>query len=621
MMSAPDLSPLVSVPWAVVSGPTVSGYDYGIIVIYLVFLASMGWIFRRFTRGSKDYFAGGFRMTWWLLGASSFISNFSCWTFTGAAGIAYTYGFLIFGVYLTDVLGFWLSYAWFAQRFRQLRMVTAMDALRLRFGRFNEQFFTWIGFIRSLGFAAVWLVGLSIILSTAFHFPPVPVILVTGVVVVVIALVGGNWAVAASDFIQLLVLMSITIVVGVMTLIKVGGISAFLHQIPADHWKVLRPAGSIPYDWLYMVTALFSAIYDRNDIQRAAKYIPAKDSRHARRSALVPLFGYLIMPIFWFIPPLAAFTLAPHLMEQKLMNNPGEASYIAVCLVVLPQGLIGLMIAAMFSATIASMDVALNKNAGFFVKNFYQPLLRRKAGDHELVRAGEISTVVFGVLIIGLAMSVVVGSKISLFDAFLYLNAYLGLPLSIPMFLGMLIKRVPRWAGWGTSMFGILVTVFLYDFLPTAAGHALVAPWLGESAYQYAITNRFVMTNMVGVPLIMLFFWATKLLYREPAGSVFERDSAEFFKRMETPIDFEKEVGGDNTAAQAGLLGRIAYLYGAFIVALVLIPNTFADRVGIFSCALIPLGVGLGLRRYSRRQSAITATPVEALVSPVSPGK
>lgn len=586
---------------AVAQPANVSRYDVGIIAMYLLFLASMGWIFRRFNTESKDYFAGGYRQTWWLLGASSFISNFSCWTFTGAAGIAYTYGFLIFGVYCTDVLGFCIAYAWFAPRFRQLRLVTAMDALRLRFGRFNEQFFTWIGFIRSLGFAAVWLIGLSIILSTAFHFPPVPVILVTGVVVIVIALLGGNWAVAASDFIQLLVLMSITIVVGVMTLVKIGGVGAFLAQIPATHFEVLRPAGSIPYDWLYLVTYLLSAVYDRNDIQRAAKYIPAKDSKHARRSTLIPLFGYMIMPLFWFIPPLAAFTLAPNLMEQNLMNNPSEASYIAVCLAVLPQGLIGLMIAAMFSATIASMDVALNKNAGFFVKNFYQPVLRKHATDRELFVAGEISTVVFGVLVVGLAMSVVMGSKISLFDAFLYLNAYLGLPLSIPMFLGMLIKKVPRWAGWGTTLFGVGVTVLLYDFLPTVWGRELFAPWLGETAYHYAITNRFVMTNMVGVPLIMLFFVATKLLYREPAGSAFERDSAEFFRRMETPVDFEKEVGGDNTAAQAGLLGRIAYLYGAFIVALVLIPNSFGDRIGIFACALIPLAVGLGLRRYARR--------------------
>ena len=284
------------------------------------------------------------------------------------------------------------------------------------------------------------------------------------------------------------------------------------------------------------------------------------------------------------------------------MSNPSEASYIAVCLAVLPQGLIGLMIAAMFSATIASMDVALNKNAGFFVKNFYQPILRKKAGDRELVVAGEISTVVFGALVIALAMSVVVGSTISLFDAFLYLNAYLGLPLSIPMFLGMLIKKVPRWAGWGTTLFGVAVTILLYDFLPTAVGREVFGSWLGDSVYGYATSNRFVMTNLVGVPLIMLFFWSTKFFYREPPDSVYERDSKEFFRRMETPVDFNKEVGGDNTVQQARLLGRIACLYGAFIVALLLIPNSMGDRFGILACALIPLGVGGGLLAYAKRR-------------------
>ena len=305
--------------------------------------------------------------------------------------------------------------------------------------------------------------------------------------------------------------------------------------------------------------------------------------------------------VFWFIPPLAAYTLVPGLMEQKLMNNPAEASYIAVCLVVLPQGMIGLMIAAMFSATIASMDVALNKNAGFFVKNFYQPILRKGARDRELLLAGEISTVIFGGLIIALAASVVVGSKVSLFDAFLYMNAYLGFPLGIPVLLGMFLRRVPHWAGWGTALFGVLVTMFLYDFLPTAAGRNLLEPVLGESVYHYATTNRFVLTNMVGVPLTMLFFAATQLFYRPKPGTEFEQDTAEFFRRMETPVDFEKEVGNDNSPQQAGLLGRIALIYGVFIVLLVLIPNSVADRLGIFACALIPLAVGFGLRSFARR--------------------
>lgn len=612
-----SMAPAFLLPSALLAAATssaVSGYDFAILGVYLVFLASIGWVFRRFNQGSKDFFAGGHRQTWWLLGASSFISNFSCWTFTGAAGIAYTYGLLVFNVYAIDVLGFVISYFWFAPRFRQLRLVTAMDAIRLRYGRLNEQFFTWIGFIRSLAIAAVWLIGLSVILSSAFHFPQVPVICATGVVVILIALLGGNWAVAASDFIQLLVLLSITIVVAILTLTKIGGIGAFLAQIPEAHWQVFKPAGSVPYDWIYVVTVLFSAVYVKNDLQMAAKYIAAKDSRHAQRSTLIPLVGYIVMPVVWFIPPLAAFTLAPNLAQQNLMANPSEASYIAVCLAVLPKGLIGLIIAAMFSATIASMDVALNKNAGFFVKNFYQPVVRKHANDRELVLAGEISTVFFGLVVTCLAVVVVSASRVSLFDAFLYVNAYMGVPLSVPMFLGMLIKRVPRWAGWGTVLFGVGVAILIYDVMPSAPVRAMLEPYLGASTYGYVLSNKFTVSNMVGVPLIMLFFLSTRAFYRPEADPEYQRTSAEFFRRMEIPVDFEKEVGGDNTAEQARLLGRIACLYGAFIVGLLMIPNSSADRLSILGCAVLPLAVGGVLLAYARRRSRVVAVPAPASV-------
>ena len=71
-------------------------------------------------------------MSWWLVGLSAFVSNFSAWTFTGAAGLAYEYGLIIFIVYACDVFGYILGYLYFAKRFRQMRLVTAMDAHRRR---------------------------------------------------------------------------------------------------------------------------------------------------------------------------------------------------------------------------------------------------------------------------------------------------------------------------------------------------------------------------------------------------------------------------------------------------------------------------------------------------------
>src|SRR5690606_36905557 len=189
----------------------VSAFDYATIVLYLLFLGSIGWLFRRFADGSQDYFAGGFRMNWWLVGAGAYVSNFSTWSFTGAAHMAYTYGALIIAFFFMDAAAFVVSYLWFAPRFRQLRLVTAMDAVRLRFGARSEQFFTWLGFISSLGIATVWLISLSVILSSSFQLPAVPVIIAAGGIVIVVAMLGGSWAVAASDFVQLVVLLGVTV--------------------------------------------------------------------------------------------------------------------------------------------------------------------------------------------------------------------------------------------------------------------------------------------------------------------------------------------------------------------------------------------------------------------------
>jgi Na+/proline symporter len=582
----------------------ISIYDFLIIALYLAFLASIGWIFKRFTKGSTDYFAGGFRMTWWLVGAGSFVSNFSCWTFTGAAHMAYTYGVLIFGFFLMDAFAFLISWLWFAPRLRQLRLVTAMDAVRLRFGRASEQFFTWLNFINSLGVAAVWLIGLSVILSSSFQLPAIPVIVATGVVVIAVALVGGSWAVAASDFVQLIVLLGVTIVISALTLVKVGGVGAFVAQIPESHWQLFHPAGSMPYDWLYLVTGYIAAVYTRNNLVNAGKYITARDSIHARRSALVPFFGYIFMPIVWMIPPLAAFTLVPDLASRTFMTSPGEASYIAVCLTILPQGLIGLVIVCMFSATMSSMDVALNKNAGFFVRNFYAPILRPRARDGELLLAGRLSTVLFGLLVTGAALLTVTRSRVSLFDAYLYLAAYLGVPLAIPLFFGMLIRGVPRWAGWAAALFGMGLTAVLYLFAPTESGRTCFVPIVGETVYAYMLSNKFVVTNIVGAPFTALFFWGTSLFHRVGTDPDQEKRTDEFFRRLETPIDFEREVGNDNTASQARVIGRLTLAFGVFIAAMMLIPNPLSARLAVLSCAIVPLVVGAALIRYAKKRQS-----------------
>jgi len=589
-----------------------SVFDYIMIVFYFGFIASLGIIFKRLCRGSTDYFAGGLKMNWWLLGASSFIANFSSWTFTGAAGIAYTYGVVFFSVYLVDIVGFTVSMLWFAPRFRRLRLVTAMDAVRLRFGRFNEQLYTWLHVLTGFVGGAVWLVGLSIILSTVFQAPQVPVIVVCGLTILFMALLGGNWAVVASDFIQVLLLMVTTVVAAVLTVKHVGGIGSLISRLPDTHWEMFKPLGSIKYDWLYVVTALLFGVYQKNSIVfGAAKYIAAKDDTHAKKSVWIPLIGYILLPIVWFIPAVAARLIVPNLAETYAgFNVPAEASYIATCVAVLPQGLLGLLVAGLFAATMSSMDTSLNKSAGFLVKNFYQPIFRKHASDRELLHAGQVATLVCGVIVIFGAVLMATRSKVSLFEAFLYLNAYIQAPLIVALFMGMLVKRTPAWAGWATILFGCSFSVLLFDVVPTEAAKGMLIPLLGETVYSYLITNKFTLTNLLTVPLTTLFFVGTRLFFKERKyNRAYMADVAEFTRRTKTPVDFEAEVGGDNTAEQARIMGVLSMVYGGFIGMAVVVPNPASGRLAIAFCSAVMLLIGLGLLRYSRRSESFSTRP------------
>src|ERR1700743_641220 len=121
-----------------------SRYDYAVIGFYFVFMLLIGWVCRRFISNTSDYCRGGGKVLWWMVGSSAFMLSFSAWTFTGAASKAYQDGAIVLTIYIGNAVGFLFHYLPCAARFRQMRVVTAMQAVRKRFGPANEQFFTWL---------------------------------------------------------------------------------------------------------------------------------------------------------------------------------------------------------------------------------------------------------------------------------------------------------------------------------------------------------------------------------------------------------------------------------------------------------------------------------------------
>ncbi|HEU5396615.1 MAG TPA: transporter, partial [Verrucomicrobiae bacterium] len=396
----------------------ISRYDYLIIGFYLVFLIAIGLVFRRMSKNTSDYFRAGGAMPWWITGTSAWIFSFTAWTFTGAAGKVYETGPLVLIVFYSTIVALCFVIAFTCLRFRRMRVITWMEGVRLRYGPFSEQFYTWIKLPLLLLFASVPLNAIAVFMSSVFHVDMTKMIVVLGVVVTLVAFAGGSWAVLASDFVQAFLIVTITFCTAIMVLHRpeIGGLSGLIAKVPHAHfhWGDLASPGII---FAWAITNLWLKFSDENNMERSTMYLMTRSDRDARRMVLIPLIGTLIGPLIWFIPPMAATILHPHLAaEYPTLKQPHEAAFVAVAMDVMPQGLLGLLLSAMLGATVTSMDAGLNKNVGIAIRSLYKPVFRPDASEKHLLVAGKICTLLFGAIIILLALYINDIRTTNLFD-------------------------------------------------------------------------------------------------------------------------------------------------------------------------------------------------------------
>lgn len=566
-----------------------SQYDHLVIGFYFAFMLGMGWFVARFVRNPSDYFRGGGQMLWWLVGASVFMTQFSAWTFTGAASMAYTEGWPIIILFFANALGFVFNWLYFGARSRQMRVITAIEAVRLRFGPANEQIFTWLQIPLGTLYAGIWLNGLCVFLTAAFGWDLERTILITGLVVVAMTILAGSWAAVAGDFIQVLILMPVTVVAAFLSLRAVGGPVAFVDRLPEGHLDVGRLLDS-KLLLLWAVAVLIKQYISANNLLDSSRYLCVKNGDHARKAALLGAALFVIGPVIWFIPPMAARIVEPDLAAVfPALRNPAEGAFLAICLHTMPAGMIGLLISGIFAATMSSMDSGLNRNVGIFVKSFYHPVLRRNASDRELVRVGQVTTAVMGFLVILAALNFSRLKDVGLFDLMQQFGTLVAVPYTIPLVLCIFVKRTPPWSGWTTmaaSFVGSLLAAYCFDtrWLESTFATGPLSP--AERNYWAVASGLFL-----NVSFGCAWFFGSRLFWNSSSPEYRERVEG-FFTAMRTPIDFEREIGADSDRQQGTALGGLAMTYGVFIALLTLIPNPLSGRLAFLFCGGVVFLIG-----------------------------
>ncbi len=580
-------------------------YDYMVIGFYLVFMLALGPVYKSFSKTASDYFRGGGGMLWWVVGASTFMTTFSAWSFTGGAAKAYETGTFFLLLFLCNFIGLFFTYFVTAPRFRQMRVVTAIEAVRKRYCNTNEQIFTWLPLIFRVLFGGISLYAISVFMYGVFQVDQRLIIIGLGITAIVMTLVGGSWAATAGDFVQMLIVLTITILMAALCLWHpdVGGPTHLIEKLPAKHldWTLFdRPWVIV----VFAITLMLNQVMQNNSmLDGAAKYVFVKDGKDAKKSVLISIVGFLFLSPIWLIPAITATIIFPNLAEHyPALNNPNEAAYVAMAIDLLPKGLLGLMVCAIFAASMTSLNSGLNVVSGTFVRNFYIRIIDKQASELRQILVGRLFTLVYGVLWILVALIFVNYPGLKLFDLILICAASIGLPAAIPLFFGMFVKRTPAWAGWSTMVIGFIFALLIrfnvnHDFI-TAVFHPQT-PFTGQEFddLNIAITTGVLATVCTG------WFFMTMLFYKHVEGSAYAKQVDEFFEEMNTPVNTEEEHGPsyDNDARQYNVLGTLCLVYGGFVLLLLLVPNATNDRLMILLVGGIIALAGFILRAIAKK--------------------
>ncbi|MFT5367027.1 MAG: SSS family solute:Na+ symporter [Candidatus Latescibacterota bacterium] len=547
-------------------------FEYITLTIYLIMLLGLGAYFSRYTKNLSDFIRGGAQGTWWIVGMSMFISGISAFTFTGNASAAYDAGPTLLIIYLANVISYAISGLFLAKWFRQTRALTIADVIRARFGVAMEQFSAYIGIIMAPIAGSIQLWALAGFASSTFGFPLKTTIVVIGIIVVFYSTTGGKWAVMATDFVQGLIMMVITVVIAVLALNEIGGLGAFFSYFSdprfAEDFKFVKDPGQFPdnkFSWQWIIVIFFMQLYGQISLSSAGRFLVAKDGREAQKAAWLAMVLMAFGSLVWFLPPMVGRFLYEAEINGLDVKNPSNGSYAYVALQLLPKGLIGIMIAAMFAATMSSMDTALNGQVGIIVRNII-PRIREKMGKADLEPATEmwlcrVLTGVLGGIIIFYSLLWVYQKDIVLFDAYLAMGAIIGIPLGFPMLAGLWLKKMWKWS---------------YFFIISAC--------LIPSAYAFYDTNvNDIVWTIQERAMWVFIFGSVATAICVPLAkwndAQFQEQEKIFFETMQKPIDFEKEIGGSFDGRQLMVMGNASLILGLLLGLIVLIPNTLPDRL------------------------------------------
>lgn len=487
--------------------------DLAVIAAYLAGVTLFGLRFSARKRTVREYFLAGNTAPWWAISLSIVAAETSTLTIIGIPGLAYDGDFrflqLVIGYIVGRVI---VSFVLVPQYFRG-ELVTAYQLIERRFGPRLRTLAGGLFLLTRAAAEGVRVFAVAIVIRVAlggalsglseFDRDLVAIAIVT-LLTLAYTFHGGMAAVIWTDVVQLAVYLTGT-AVALFTIVHLvpGGWPA-IHLIGTDAHKFRV----VDLSWNFSSTyTLWSGVIggaflttashgtDQLIVQRLLSACSLGQSQLALLSSGVVIFfqfslfllaGAMLFAFYKIFPPLQSFSRTDTIFPAFVVSR-------------LPHGMSGLLISAILAAAMSNLSAALNSLSSTTVVDFYARI-RPHASEDRCVTVARRSTVVWGVVLFGLALLARSGGRVVETGLSIASVAY-GAMLGVFM-LGVLTRTASENGAIVGMLLGLAFNLYLWLFTKTpftwyvvfgsivtfCAGYVASRIFAGESGSQSVVS-------------------------------------------------------------------------------------------------------------------------------------
>ncbi len=437
--------------------------DYVIFIVYFLTMLGVGFYFYKKNRTLEDYYVGGRSLKSWHIGLSVVATDVGGGFSIGLGGLGFVMGVSGSWMLFTGLIGAWLSAVVLIPVIVKLSAKHKFFTFPQLFNHFyNGKVAMIAGVISAIGYigftSSQLLAGAKLASATFAEIDMTTALIIMGVVAVVYTGIGGLKAVIYTDTIQWLILMCGLVLIGIpVAYFAIGGMDVIKATIGKEFlsmtnvtWQQLVNWGVTIIPIWFVGMTLYQRIY------------ASKNKKQAQRAWFIAgLFEWPLMALMGTVLGMFARVAFENGMFTGAGYPPGagidsETALPVLLNTVLPAGLMGLMLAAYFSAILSTADSCLMAASGNVQTDILDRIIKPANGMKARLRVSQIITLAIGALALVLAHSMT-----NVLELMLYSYAFMVSGLFIPILAALYTRRPNATAALPAMIAGGTTTILL----------------------------------------------------------------------------------------------------------------------------------------------------------------